>query len=526
MRRFNLCFALLALAALGASAEGGPDLITAPEQSVSIAEPPARDVPVPEALRFVIREILFTKSEILSPEELDAVARDFNGRELGLVDLKLVAARVNELYRGKGVVTAQAVVPPQNISGGVGQIRLIEGRLGRIRVKGNAATDEGYVVEQLGMKPDDLVDLKKLRAALVRFNRTNDAQLRCELAPGERFATTDLIVLVSEPRLRDLRLIYDSLGSSSTGKERTGVSYGNRSLFGFRDDLSLAVTQATGQYSVTGTYAIPFTSWGTRLNLGYTMDRTAIKSGSLETLNITGEAFARTTVLRQPVFVNETKKIEIVAGGKQRHSRNWSEAVLLQSADTEDRSLGVEAQLLGKQSNWFASFTRYGGHVVLAEPESYLIDRGALRYNRDFPAGLSFRGSLSWQSAAKAGLPSSEQFQVGGDGSVRGYPVGLYTGDSGYAVDLELHHPLATALDGKGFGAKGFFFVDCGRVKPYRPPNSSLAEYEALTGVGWGLNADIGKSVHARLTLGYGLTQLTSESHSYEVTMQCSADLF
>ncbi len=498
------------------------------ERRKPVAEPLRRDVPEipagqagPEAVRFLVREIRFTKSEILSAEELESVAAEFRGRELSLADLQKLAARVTELYRRKGVVTAQAVVPPQDVTGGVVLIRLVEGRLGKVRIEGNDSTNEGYVADRLGLQPEDLMDLATLEAALVRFNRTNDAQLRAELKPGERFATTDLRVAMTEPQRHDLRITLDNLGASATGKERTAIIYLNRSLLGFRDYLSLSVTSATGQYSQAVTYDFPVNTWGGRINLGHYSDRTAIRNGTLASLKITGESTARVVSLRQPTLVDSSRQLDIVAGGKQRRSYNWIDSVLLQRTDTEDRNLGVEAQLFDPRFTWFASYIRSDGHAQVTQREGFRIDRGALRHNRDLGNKLSLRGNLWWQSSKQVLLPSSEQFFIGGEGSVRGYPIGVYSGDTGQALNLELHHPLLTAsADTGGLGATGFFFADYGRVKPYRAPNSSLAPHEALTGVGWGVHAAVGKDVYAKLTFGYGATRVPNQPRNFEVALQ------
>jgi hypothetical protein len=75
-------------------------------------------------------------------------------------------------------------------------------------------------------------------------------------------------------------------------------------------------------------------------------------------------------------------------------------------------------------------------------------------------------------------------------------------------------------------GAKGFFFVDRGRVKPYRPANSSLSEFEELTGVGWGVNASWGKDLQVKMTLGYGLIPLSESEKNYSISIQLVSSLF
>lgn len=119
----------------------------------------------------MVREIRFTPSELLSPEELAAIANEFQGRELSLADLQQVAARVNELYREKGIVTAQAVIPPQDVSTGIVTVRLVEGRLGKIRIEGNESTNESYMSQPTAPAAGRPHGSGPAGAALVRFNR-------------------------------------------------------------------------------------------------------------------------------------------------------------------------------------------------------------------------------------------------------------------------------------------------------------------------------------------------------------------
>ena len=198
---------------------------------------PAKPPPPPAdgtEVRFLVREIEFSASELLRPEELEALAAPLRGKTLSIADLRALVAQVNELYRSKGIVTAQAILPPQDLSAGVVRIRLIEGRVGKVSVQGNATTNEGYVTARVRQRPGDLVVLPSLEEDLKRFNRTNDAQVRAELKPGAEVGQTDVLLLLSEPPLHEGRAVADNAGSLQTGEYRAGLSYRNRSVFGRR----------------------------------------------------------------------------------------------------------------------------------------------------------------------------------------------------------------------------------------------------------------------------------------------------
>jgi len=483
--------------------------------------------PAAEVVRFLVREIEFSASEILSREELENIARDFRGRELSLADLQQLADRVNALYRTKNVVTAIAVIPPQDVSQGVVRVRLVEGRVGRIGLKGNESTQAGFITDRLRLKPTDLVDLDRLEGAMLRFNRTHDVQLRANLMPGTEFATTDLQIEVVEPPRHELRLQLDNFGSPTTGRWRKTALYLNRSLFGYRDDLYVSHSEATGQSSQAISYGVPVNTWGGRLSLAYNHDKTAIRHGPLRTLNITGRAEGAGLTLRQPTYVSRNAQLDVVAGVRKRYSKNWIDSVFLRRVDVRDNSIGLELQAFDEKNYWLASYIRYSTEATITRSTSMTIDRGTLRYNRDLGSGLSFRGSFNWQSTGERQLPSSELFMIGGEGSVRGYTVGAFSGDTGGTLNLELHHPVwKGSLGGHELAMTGFFFLDHGYAVPLRPPGSVLPAKERLTGAGWGAHATVGKHIYGRLVFGYGRNEEPQSPRHYEVHFQLVASVF
>ena len=496
------------------------------EPLVRPAAPPAATVATDSGVRIAVKEVRFTPSEILSAEALEAVAADYRGKQVSLTELQQLAARVNALYKAKGVVTALATIPQQDVTAGVIEVRLVEGRVGAVRVEGNASTETDFITNRLGLQAGQLVDLDKLEQGLVWFNRTNDVRLQAELKPGAVFSTTDIQVGVTEPPRHEMLLTLDNLGSKLTGAWRAGVSYRNRSLLGLRDDLSLSYTRARGQDSRAASYSVAANRYGGRLSLGLYEDRTSIEYGPLSSLNITGESRARVLSFRQPVWIDARSQWDIVAGTKRRVSSNEIDDVFLQRTDSKDRSLGAEWQWNNDASAVTASYIKYWTDATVLSREKYQIDRASLRYNQLLTESISLRGSLGGQWARDKNLPSGEQFFLGGEGSVRGYPVGTYSGDQGYTVNLELHHPLLnTTVGSQTLASTGFFFVDHGRTAPFRPPASLLPAHEKLTGIGWGLNALIGKRTSVRLTLGYGLDDVPLSNKNYQVTVQLISSL-
>jgi hemolysin activation/secretion protein len=481
-----------------------------------------------DTLRFRLQDVEFTPSEIFKAAELETLVAPLRGREVNFADLQALVERINALYRERGVVTAQALIPPQDIEGGRVRIRLVEGRIGSYRIDGNATTRESYVLGRLHDPPGALFDLGRLERDLVRFNRTNDVQARAELKPGTQFGTTDVLVTLTEPKRHSGRLFTDNAGSKATGELRAGAIYQNRSLFGFRDELTLTGTYAEGYRGYGVNYGVPWNTWGGRAQVGYFHDETDVIDGPFQSLELNGQSDAIIGAIRQPLWTAPRGQLDAVLGAKTRTTENLAGSVLLQETDTDDVSLGLEGSLADPRGIWIANLYGASGSYDITGGFSgnYTIYRGAVRRLQTLTETLSARGAVTFQYSGEDFLPSSEQFFIGGEGSVRGYSNALYGGNKGYVVNLELHRPLYGANpETGGAGVNGFLFTDYGDTYPTRPPGSDLGSIR-LWSVGAGAIFAWSKWLSGRVSAGYQLKQRDEESSRFRVLLTLVAEVF
>ncbi|MEO7940789.1 MAG: ShlB/FhaC/HecB family hemolysin secretion/activation protein, partial [Burkholderiaceae bacterium] len=361
---------------------------------------------------------------------------------------------------------------------------------------------------------------------LIRFNRTNDVQLRAELKPGAAFGSTDLNLSLAEPPQHALQFFLDNSGGDATGKWRSGLSYLNRSLLGRRDALSVTLSRAAGQESYGLGYSVPFNRSGGRIGVTWNKDLIATRFGPLAPLDVTGRSTALGLTARQPVYVDQAIQLDLVGTASRRTGTSWITGVFLQETETTDLSVGAELQSWDGSGAWFAAYSNLTGRArVSGVPldDHYWVGRGNLRRTQDLGNGLSLRASLNFQHTGSPLLPASQQFFIGGETSVRGYASGAFGGDSGHSLSLELHHPMS--IGAPEIVTSGFFFVDHGRVKPFRPPGSLLGAHAELTSAGWGIDAQFNKRVSTRLTLAYAPNVLPTQRHQYRIYFQLVAGL-
>lgn len=488
---------------------------------------PAPARPAAAGVRFQLNRIDFTRSELLTEQTLRELAATLEGREVSLAEVQAVVDRINALYRERGVPTAQAVLPAQDVTDGAVTIKLVEGRVGQILLEGNDSTSADFIRARLGQSPGELADVGELERRMLRFNRSQDVQLRAELKPGARFGETDYALSVKEPSKHEMRLFSDSSGSPATGVYRLGAFYQNRSLLGFRDALGVTLVGADGHEGRALSYSFPLGTLGTRLTLSWFNDRTEIVKGPFAPLNIRGESTAWTALLRHPLLLGSNYQLDLTGGAKTRKTESWISGRLFQSTDIDDLSVGVDGQWWEKDRIWNASLVYSNGkaHAISdIVSSSFAIWRGQVRRVQDFGDGWSVQNAVTFQYSGDRNLTSSEQFLIGGEGSVRGYQTGLFSGDKGLTASVELHHPLPQPPV-VPVRTSGFAFIDYGATQPFRPVGSTRGT-DTLASYGWGVNANINDRVQARLTLGLPLRDRIQEPRGYYVHFQLVAQVF
>lgn len=479
----------------------------------------------PSAARVTVKRIEFSPSALLPEAELKKIAADYEGKEVGFADLQALVARVNALYKARGAIAAEAVIPAQDVSGGVIMIRLVEGKLGAYQLQGNDSTSASYVLDRMHDAPGSLVDIARLERDLIWFNRTNDVQLRAVLKPGQAFATTDVELAAQEPSRHSLSLFTDTAGSRSTGEYRVGAVYGNHSLFGYRDELTISTTQARGYDGRALSYAVPVNTWGGRFSLGYNDDRTRIKYGPFSALNVSGKAESWTASLRQPVWVDQRTLVAATVGVVDRRSLTFIQSVRLQKVETVDFSLGIDALRSDDSGAWSGNFSVTTGDAHSPEHLGYTVVRGNLERDQDLGYGFEGRANVGWQATRNLRLPSSAQYFLGGAGTVRAYSNAYYSGLEGYVVNLELRRPLDLRELGSGPmrpDVTVLGFLDRGQTRPKGPGLQNIN----LQSIGAGLELRISPRFFGRLTVGHQMFHRPEEPRSVRVDASLVLALF
>ncbi len=482
-----------------------------PEKAVSVKDepPPAPAEQAGEAVIF-IKKIETNASEILSIGEVQEITRTYEGTRASINEIFEIIEKLNDLYKAKNYITAKAVLPPQKVEDGIIRIMLIEGRTGKTLVENNKYTRDSFIKDRISLHEGELVQLDELEEKIFFFNGTNDVKVKAELKPGEKFGTTDAVLNVEEPRNYNISLFSDNTGRKDVGRDRIGIYAQIRSLLGYRDALTLGGHWTEGTTSGFASYNIPVSYRGTRLSGTYNFNQIEIISGDFEELDISGEYSGTSINITHPFLVTSRYTLNGIGGFHWKTSTTDFEDVRLTETNVRSLEFGADMQFIDEKGVWYSlhtftnGFDDFGGDKRFFK---YNIDISRLHIlKKDFIAIV--RGSA--QLADTDVLPQSEQFQIGGLATVRGYSEGLLIGDNGYLLSAELNFPLPfnkaavfnTPLSNM---VKGVIFVDHGGAFPFKGEDESIDSEDFLTSTGFGFLFDFSKHVSGRLVFGFPL---------------------
>ena len=449
-----------------------------------------------EEISFALQQVIWNPSEILTKEQIQAVTVSYIGKQVTLKDLREMADKITNLYRDKGYMTCGAVLPPQRIHDGVVEIRLIEGKTGKVNLTGNRYTKTDFIMNRIGLKPGEIANTEKLNRDLRWFQGTNDIQLRVVMKPGAEEGTTDYDIRAFEPQNQSVTLYTDNDGYETSGRWRAGIFYNMKSVSRHRDSLRAHFIGSRGTKAWSLGYSVPISRKGMRLELDYSGNRTKVVKGELEPLGVEGRSNSFSVTWRAPFRVTERSRHE--AGLQYVHQTTKTDFDHGAVPYVDDRIQRVIP---------YVSFTHYGKDSVFYHKHSFVVARRR-DIEGDSDTAKLYRISSFWQKRNTNGqfwqarldgqlgssdsLAASDRFFISGVNSVRGYEEGFIGGSRGLSAGLEYHIPVDKE--------KRFFvypFFDWGVVSGYAAP-----EHNKLMSAGLGLEARY-KHLYSTLTVGF-----------------------
>jgi hemolysin activation/secretion protein len=431
-----------------------------------------------------------------------------------MIELKEFIGSINQWYRNNGYITARALLPPQEIKGGILKVLLIEGLTGSVKILGNRNTREDYILDRVSVPKGKLLDINRLDKKLAWFNGINDIKIRIKLQAGEKPGTTDCFMLVYEPEDKQCSLFIDTAGNKGTGETRSGIIYTDASISGRRDAFSMTALMTNSSKAVMAAYNFPINRYGTKASVYYNVNNLLIDNDSI---GIHGESNLAGVSLSHPLTVRPRFRSEVICDVQQQESKNRISGVNFVDDNEERFSLGCS--LLRRSASQalylkpMVSLCDYNGLGEAKKVRKYLLD-GVWQKIKSGNQQIDLK--IAGQKTTDDYLPSSDQFFLGGLYSVRGYDESIISGDSGLNLKLDYSLPLKAVER-----TRGFIFCDWGRIY-----GKSFSGTKMIYSCGFGLMHSFAKDSMIVLSVGYPMVKHINSAdidpHKIELTMNIS----
>ena len=471
--------------------------------------------PVPGVPRVQVSRFAVTGVTVFPQEQVQALLASSEGRELTLAEIEGLANGITAFYREQGYILARAYVPAQEMRGGVVEIAVLEGRVGKIDISRlrhyNADYLRRYVEPRSASRVFEAGDFER---GLLTLNDLPGLSVKSTLKPGVAPGTTDIVLDVDKDRLITGALDANNYGSPQTGYERFGVSLNLNNPLGLGDVVAfrgLTSTVGGALWLARISYAIPVNTLGTKVGAAYTHSHVGADVGAVVgDITVRGDAdigslfvlhpFVRSrefSVYGQAGFdiknFDNSFRSEPQAQPQHDNLRVFSIGGFIDSVDRWRGANNLSLTLSQGIGNFL------GGMDGINDPNASVPGAGGTFTKLTGEASRS-QQITTWTSIflrvggqwASTSLVAPEQYIVGGQGTVRGYPVAQFSGDRGYALTGEFRWNAPGFADKSAFLGKRwgdilqfYAFIDHGGANLLNAPPGQTKS-QTITGAGIG----------------------------------------
>jgi len=152
--------------------------------------------------RFKVEKYLVTGNTVLAPASLGHVftnVPDAFGTNVAFADIRAALGELQMAYRERGYVTVSVALPPQKLTNAVVTIKVTEGRLAAINVKGNNWFSTPNVLRALpSLHTNMLLNSHVFQRELDTANASRDRQIYPVIGPGLEPGTSELTLKVKD----------------------------------------------------------------------------------------------------------------------------------------------------------------------------------------------------------------------------------------------------------------------------------------------------------------------------------------
>lgn len=489
--------------------------------------------PGAEEIKVTLTGVSLSGNTVFTDAELAPLWQPYLGHEVTLAELWAIPAAITVHYRNAGYILSRALIPPQEITGGILQVQVIEGYIDNVIIEGEVKGTHWFVYHAI----EKIKESRPLRADVLErymllLNDLAGVSAQSILSPSPIEPGASELVIVWEEKKVAGSLQADNFGTKFLGPvEFSGTVVGN-DLYGLYDVTELrglVTAQIDELQYISLRHGIPITAEGTMLSVGGSYSWTEPQElDGLDDTDTKGHSLFVSTILTQPLIRTRSRNLSVFAGLRMQNSDNDVLGDTISKDRTRVLAVGGSFDFVDR----FGGITLAGidvaqGLDVLgardedddpppsrsgADP-SFTRIAASLSRQQSLGGGFSLLGAISGQYSFDP-LPASEQYGVGGEVFGRGYGPYEIAGDQALAGKLQLQYGApwrAAWLAGVIDSWLAYLFADGGIVWQKNDPTDNS---DSLTSAGVGLDLNMAYDVSGTLIVAQPISRDPTTLHN------------
>jgi hemolysin activation/secretion protein/AraC-like DNA-binding protein len=207
---------------------------------------------------FKVEKYLVSGNTILAPVELGHILTntpDAFGTNVTFADIRGALGELQMAYRERGFVTVSVGLPPQKLTNATVKIKVTEGRLSAINVKGNNWYSTENVLRSLpGLHTNMLLNSHVFQRELDNANANRNRQIYPVIGPGLDPGTSELTLKVKDTLPLHARIEINDLQTPGTPQSRLAFNAQYDNLWQLEHQLGVNYSFSELAYKTTDNY--------------------------------------------------------------------------------------------------------------------------------------------------------------------------------------------------------------------------------------------------------------------------------
>jgi hemolysin activation/secretion protein len=492
-----------------------------------------------------VTKFIVVGSTIFSCEDLKEVLLSYLNKPLSFPELLQARTAITELYTNNPnnpddrYITTGAYIPDDQVLEGNAAavtIRVVEGRVDDIRIRGMRRLNANYVRSRLRLGTKTPLNERKLLNAL-RLLQVDPLinSISAELRAGTRPGTNILEVNVTEAPTWSSQITSNNGRSPSVGSFRRGVGLTQANLLGIGDGISVNYNNTAGSNGFDVSYILPVSPRNATLNFSYGTTSGNIIEEPFEEFDLESDSRYYQLTFRQPIVRSPSEEFALGLTASINENETSIEGIGIPiSPGANDEGLTrVSAirfaqeyiqqnrrHVFAARSQFSFGINAFGATINDEAPDSrFFAWRGQLQwvqlfgsYSDNLPTAPTLFVRTDLQFADRPLLPT-EQLGFGGLGTIRGYRQDALLVDNGLLATAELRLPVLRIPEWRSV-IQLIPFVDVGTG--WNSGDAVEPDPDTLASVGIGIQFIQSRRFSARLDWGIPLVDLDLPKRTWQ----------